>query len=268
MTREVNILQNIQHPNIVCYKGIYEGEHFIYILLELAAGGELFDKIVDSGKVSEVEAKRLFTQMLSAVSYLHKHKITHRDLKPENILLDQNGNIKISDFGLARFTDQYDMMTTLCGTPQYVAPEIVRIGRHMHTKPKQSEGYGPAVDMWSLGCSLYMLLTGELPFKSDDRYQLFYQIERGMYSFPADLWKNISVDAKDLVQRLLDLNPVTRISAEEALEHTWITGKKISNGKINSVEETNKNTSVTKKEILVHLIRKIQIIAKKAYYTR
>jgi len=189
--------------------------------LELAVGGDLLDKIQEVKKFIEPEAKRLFTQMLNAVAYLHKHGIAHRDLKPENILLDKNGNIKISDFGLARFVEQVEMMTTLCGTPQYIAPEIVCMGIPEEDKPPP-EGYGPAVDMWSLGCILYTLLSGELPFQNNNRKGLWHQIREGIYSFPPHLWNGISKIVKNLIRRLLDLNPDTRITAEGALEHPWI----------------------------------------------
>jgi len=222
IVREVEILEKIQHPNCVQYKGLFEGEKYIYIVLEYAAGGELFHKIENG--VSETEAKNLFTQMLNGVNYLHTHGIAHRDLKPENILIDTEGNIKISDFGLARFNAS--QMQSLCGTPQYVAPEVIRLGMAGMGAPPT--GYGRGVDMWSLGVSLYHMLTSELPFIESDRLALFHKIESGQYEFPAELWSEISEEAKDLVRRLLDTNPKTRITAEQALRHPWITNSRFS----------------------------------------
>jgi len=156
---------------------------------------------------------------LNGVNYLHLHGIAHRDLKPENILLDSRGNIKISDFGLARFDSTH--MNSLCGTPHYVAPEVIRLG--FGVVSTENGGYSKGVDMWSLGVSLYHILTSKLPFLAEDRMVLFQKIERGQYDLPAELWQGISDEAKDLVRRLLDINPATRISAEQALNHPWIT---------------------------------------------
>jgi len=182
--------------------------------------GNSIKKIKNGVPVPESESRKLFSQLLNGVYYLHEHDIVHRDLKPENILLDSRGNVKISDFGLARF--DATQMQSLCGTPQYVAPEVIRLG--FGVVSPENGGYGKGVDMWSLGVSLYHMLTSQLPFLDQDRKILFKKIEQGIYSFPAELWIGISEEAKDLVRRLLDINPNSRITAEQALCHPWING--------------------------------------------
>eukprot|EP01124_Arcella_intermedia_P024933 TRINITY_DN4327_c0_g1_i1.p1 TRINITY_DN4327_c0_g1~~TRINITY_DN4327_c0_g1_i1.p1 ORF type:complete len:479 (+),score=81.66 TRINITY_DN4327_c0_g1_i1:89-1525(+) len=216
IVREVQILEKIEHPNCVKYIALFEGIQYIYIVLEYAAGGELFHKIVNG--ISESEARGFFSQMLAGVHYLHSHGIAHRDIKPENILLDEKGNIKISDFGLARFAAS--RMQSLCGTPHYVAPEVIRLGMAGMMDPPS--GYGKGVDMWSLGVCLYCMLTTSLPFNDTDRMALYQKIEKGDYRFTPEQASTISDDAKHLVSRLLDTNPQTRITAEQALQHPWI----------------------------------------------
>jgi len=177
----------------------------------------------------------LFSQLLNGVYYLHEHDIVHRDLKPENILLDSRGNVKISDFGLARFDTT--QMQSLCGTPQYVAPEVIRLG--FGVVSPENGGYGKGVDMWSLGVSLYHMLTSQLPFLEKDRNILFKKIEQGCYSFPSELWIGISEEAKDLVRRLLDINPKSRITAEQALCHPWIKGSTLPQIPLNFTPQSN-----------------------------
>jgi len=222
--QEVNILKNIRHPNIISYYQIYDSENYYYIILELATGGELFDIIYENGPFPENKALLLFKDILMAVSYLHSQGITHRDLKPENILLSGDGTIKISDFGLARVNENTSLMTTLCGTPQYLAPEIIKLGMKTDTS---IEGYGKAVDMWSVGVILYIMLTGEPPFISEEKMELFKLIETGSYTFPEYLWVDISEDAKNLVRNLLQVDPIKRLTAEQALNHPWILGNEL-----------------------------------------
>jgi len=190
---------------------------YLYIILEYAEGGELFDYILKK-TITEDDARTLFKQLLDAVNYLHQHEIAHRDLKPENILLDEYGKIKLSDFGLARFLGEAAWMTTLCGTPQYVAPEVIKIGMS-DSEQEKNEGYGYAVDMRSLGVCLFMMLTKELPFDENDRFALFKRISTGYYQFDGKL---VSDEAKDLISRLLVIDPQLRLVAQEALQHPWI----------------------------------------------
>eukprot|EP01118_Nematostelium_gracile_P013043 TRINITY_DN4871_c0_g1_i1.p1 TRINITY_DN4871_c0_g1~~TRINITY_DN4871_c0_g1_i1.p1 ORF type:complete len:513 (-),score=103.21 TRINITY_DN4871_c0_g1_i1:1072-2610(-) len=225
--REINILKSIQHKNIISIVEICSSEKYLYIVLELATGGELFERIVSKGSHSEEETRFIFKQILEGVDYLHKNGIAHRDLKPENILLEspKSLNIKITDFGLARIVGEREMMTTLCGTPQYVAPEIIIASSRRNQNSDNKTGYGIQVDSWSLGAILYVLLSGKPPFDDEDGngVSLFEQIEGGMYKFPAEDWGHVSDQAKQLVSALLTVDPIERMSVSAALEHPWIT---------------------------------------------
>ena len=198
---------------------------YLYIVLELAEGGELFDKIIEKTRFNETEAKLHFYQMASAIQYLHSKKICHRDLKPENILLcshdDKNPVIKITDMGLSKLVDLGTVLKTFCGTPQYIAPEVFK-GSGVFGGPKP---YSLKVDCWGLGVILYILLSGTPPFSEDRRIQqeLKEQILTANYTFYQQLFDNISVEAKDLIQKCLKVEPSERISAEEILNHPWLT---------------------------------------------
>lgn len=180
-------------------------------------GGELFDKVVSIGQYDEPTAKLMSYQMVCAVKYLHDEGITHRDLKPENILLATEENetlIKVTDFGLSKFVDAGTMMKTFCGTPSYLAPEILlTVGMGAYTK---------AIDCWSLGVIIYICLVGYPPF-SDEREDMALnkQIIGGHYSFPKEYWKDISEEAIDLVKKLLTVDPKKRATLEEVIGHPW-----------------------------------------------
>eukprot|EP01098_Paradermamoeba_levis_P003063 TRINITY_DN1432_c0_g1_i10.p1 TRINITY_DN1432_c0_g1~~TRINITY_DN1432_c0_g1_i10.p1 ORF type:complete len:380 (+),score=66.81 TRINITY_DN1432_c0_g1_i10:426-1565(+) len=214
---EVNILMKVKHPNIIFIKEVFDSPNQLCIVLELSNGGELFDRIVKNGRFSEERCQNLFYQMLLAVEYLHSVGISHRDLKPENILL-QNLNddvIKISDFGLSRIIGEGSFMKTLCGTPQYLAPEIL-------TSVQKEEGYGKEVDLWSLGVILYILLCGYHPFDDTKPIPVLKQIRKGDFSFPEKDWGSISDSAKDLVRGLMTVEPSKRLTATQALNHPWM----------------------------------------------
>mmetsp|Transcript_71750 Transcript_71750/g.87973 ORF Transcript_71750/g.87973 Transcript_71750/m.87973 type:complete len:396 (+) Transcript_71750:67-1254(+) len=214
---EVNIMRQINHPNIVVLYDIFEGKTKLCLVLSLLEGGELFDRIIERGHFSERDASNQFVQMLSALSYLHDKKIVHRDLKPENLLYqtkDDNSPIKLIDFGLAGNITNGPLKTP-CGTPNYVAPEILR-----------RQPYGPQVDMWSIGVILYILLCGFPPFydDNDDLGRLYKKIKNADYSFPKPYWNAISDKAKDIIQQLLVADPDKRLSANQALNHDWCKG--------------------------------------------
>jgi calcium/calmodulin-dependent protein kinase I len=185
--------------------------------MELVTGGELFDRIVEKGSYTEKDAADLIKQVLSAVAYMHSEGVVHRDLKPENLLYhstDEDSKIMISDFGLSKMEDS-GIMATACGTPGYVAPEVLA------QKP-----YGKSVDVWSIGVISYILLCGYPPFYDENDANLFAQILKGEFEFDSPYWDDISEDAKEFIRQLMCVDVDKRLSCEEALQHAWITGAK------------------------------------------
>ncbi|CAM8899665.1 unnamed protein product [Rhodiola kirilowii] len=206
--REISTMKVIKHPNVVKLYEVMASKTKIYIVLDFVDGGELFDKIAKHGRLKEEEARRYFQQLIDAVDYCHSRGVYHRDLKPENLLLDSYGNLKVSDFGLSAFSQQGDgLLHTACGTPNYVAPEV------LHDK-----GYnGTASDVWSCGVILFVLMAGYLPFDEANIIQLYKKIYKAEFSCPP--W--FSTGSKKLIKRLLDPNPNTRITISELLENEW-----------------------------------------------
>jgi len=219
---EVKILQSVSHPCVINLEDVIDTQDFLFIVLELAEGGELFDKIIERTKMNEVEAKLHFFQIASAIKYLHSKNICHRDLKPENVLLctvdDANPIVKITDMGLSKLVDLGTVLKTFCGTPQYIAPEVVT------SAGMQDSTYTMKVDCWSLGVILYILLSGTPPFSEDRKcgLNLRTQILQANYQFYPQLFDSISSQAKDLITKLLKASPDERISAEDILKHPWL----------------------------------------------
>jgi len=210
---EVAILKQVKHPNIVCLKDLYETPQNLYLIMELVTGGELFDKIVEKGQYTEKEAATTVKKVLSSVDYLHSVNIAHRDLKPENLLLrgDDETDVMLSDFGLSKIINQDTMMETACGTPYYVAPEVL-----------SAQGYDKEVDLWSIGVITYLLLCGFPPFYGETLPEVFEQIMKADYDFPDPYWTDISKDAKDFISKLLVVDSKKRLTAKQAMQHPWI----------------------------------------------
>lgn len=218
---EVEILRKINNLGCISIKETFEDEERLILILELVTGGELFDKIIQSKRFDEIKSRHYFIQICEAIKYLHSMGIVHRDLKPENILLKSPSEdiIKLTDFGLSRIMDGGSNMKTLCGTPQYVAPEVL-----IQSGP-DSLGYNKAVDLWSLGVILYIFLSGYPPFNINESYD---DIKQANFNFDMDPWPTISLEAKDLIINLLIIDPDKRLDIRGALNHPWITGKNLS----------------------------------------
>lgn len=214
---EIEILKKLNHPCIIKIKDFFEAEDY-YIVLELMEGGELFDRVVGNKRLKEATCKLYFYQMLLAVQYLHENGIIHRDLKPENVLLSSQKEdclIKITDFGQSKILGETSLMRTLCGTPTYLAPEVlISLG---------TAGYNRAVDCWSLGVILFICLSGYPPFSEyKTQVSLKDQITSGKYNFIPEVWAEVSEKALDLVKKLLVVDPKARFTTEEALAHPWL----------------------------------------------
>ncbi|CDH54751.1 snf1-like protein kinase ssp2 [Lichtheimia corymbifera JMRC:FSU:9682] len=204
--REIQYLKLLRHPHIIKLYEVIVTPTDIIMVIEYA-GGELFNYIVEKGRMSEDDARRFFQQVICAVEYCHRHKIVHRDLKPENLLLDANNNVKIADFGLSNIMTDGDFLKTSCGSPNYAAPEVIS-GRLYA---------GPEVDVWSCGVILYVMLCGRLPF--DDEYipTLFKKINGGIYTMPSYL----SPETKYLLTSMLVVDPMKRITIQEIRQNPW-----------------------------------------------
>ncbi|KAL0434930.1 UNVERIFIED_CONTAM: CBL-interacting serine/threonine-protein kinase [Sesamum radiatum] len=207
--REISIMSRLSHPHIVRLFEVLATKRKIYFILEFVKGGELFAKVA-KGRFSEDLGRKYFQQLISAVSYCHLRGVYHRDLKPENLLLDESGDLKVSDFGLSALTDQVradGLLHTLCGTPAYVAPEILA-----------KKGYdGAKIDVWSCGVVLFVLTAGYLPFNDPNLMNMYKKIYKGEFRCP----KWMSPDLKRFLTRLLDTNPETRITIDEIKRDPW-----------------------------------------------
>eukprot|EP00927_Polykrikos_kofoidii_P045323 TRINITY_DN3925_c0_g4_i1.p1 TRINITY_DN3925_c0_g4~~TRINITY_DN3925_c0_g4_i1.p1 ORF type:complete len:504 (+),score=117.99 TRINITY_DN3925_c0_g4_i1:98-1609(+) len=216
--QEIAIMKVMDHPNIIRLDETFEDHQNIYLVMELCSGGELFDRIIEAGHFTEVQAAVLMHQIIRAIFYMHDNFVCHRDLKPENFIFLNRDPIekcllKIIDFGLSCWFKAGQTLTTKAGTPYYVAPQVLA-GKYDH-----------ASDMWSCGVIMYVLLCGYPPFFGENDHEVLAKVRTGTFSFNQADWKNISDDAKDLIRCLLKMKPEHRYSAQKALDHVWITEK-------------------------------------------
>ncbi|KAF9578971.1 hypothetical protein BGW38_004971, partial [Lunasporangiospora selenospora] len=205
--REIAIMKLINHPHVIRLYDVYETEQELFLVMEYVSGGELFEYLVNKGRLNETEALRFFQQIIVGLAFCHKRKICHRDLKPENLLLDDQLNVKIADFGMASLQKSGRLLETSCGSPHYASPEVV-------TGLKYD---GSSSDIWSCGIILYALLTGHLPFDDENIRQLLSKVKSGKFYMPTD----ISPGARDLISRMLTVNPKRRITMQAVLAHPW-----------------------------------------------
>ncbi|KAL5107235.1 5'-AMP-activated protein kinase catalytic subunit alpha-2 [Taenia crassiceps] len=207
LRREIQNLWLFRHPHIIKLYQVISTPTDIFMIMEYVSGGELFEFIVKSGKISEKDARKFFQQIISGVDYCHRHKVVHRDLKPENLLLDCNHNVKIADFGLSNIMQDGEFLRTSCGSPNYAAPEVISGKLYA----------GPEVDVWSCGVILYALLCGTLPFDEEHIPTLFKKIKAGFFHMPE--WLGASV--RDLLKKMLTVDPIKRISIDDIRKHPW-----------------------------------------------
>ena len=235
--KEIEMLMNLDHPNIIKIFEYYVDDLNYYVIMEFAEGGELYEQINKLKNFKEKHAAIIMQQLLSAVCYMHSKGIVHRDIKPENIMLESKSSedlsIKLIDFGTSNFIKNNQHLSMKIGTPYYIAPEVLK------------KSYGYECDIWSLGVILYMLLSGTPPFDGFDDQSILQKVKIGKYSLDGETWEIISNEAKDLINKMLTYSPENRISAEDALKHEWFK-------KFLKFKNTNTHIPLTK-EVMSHI---------------
>lgn len=214
LRKEYEILNTLSHSNIVQAFEFFEEDCCFYVVLEYLEGGELFDRIVKKTRYDEAEAREVVCLLLSAIKYCHDNNVVHRDLKPENLLMtsiDNDSSVKLADFGLAIVLNGSEVSVPKAGTPDYVAPEVI-----------QGKPIGKPVDMWAFGVIMFILLGGYPPFHDNNQKMLFSKISRGSYQFNPKRWSTVSNQAKDMISRLLTVDPSERLTATQAFSHDWV----------------------------------------------
>ena len=215
LEREARICRKLNHQNIVRLHDSIQEEAYHYLIFDLVTGGELFEDIVAREYYSEADASHCIQQILESVNHCHTNNVVHRDLKPENLLLASKAKgaaVKLADFGLAiEVQGEQNAWYGFAGTPGYLSPEVIK-----------KEPYGKPVDIWACGVILYILLVGYPPFWDEDQYNLYSQIKNGAYDYPTPEWDTVTPEAKNLINRMLQVNPAARITATDALKHPWI----------------------------------------------
>lgn len=207
--REIAIMKLIEHPHVLRLFDVYENKTHLFLILEYVGGGELFDYLVKKGRLSVKEARRFFSQIISAIDFCHKHCVCHRDLKPENLLLDEKQNIKVADFGMASLqVGDNSMLETSCGSPHYACPEVV----------KGIKYDGRKADIWSCGVILYALIVGVLPFDDDNLRHLLEKVKKGVFRIP----DNVQPDCRHLIKEMIKVDPTRRITMKQILNHQFL----------------------------------------------
>ncbi|XP_060806724.1 phosphorylase b kinase gamma catalytic chain, liver/testis isoform isoform X2 [Amyelois transitella] len=228
--QEIHILRMVAgHPYIIELQDVFESETFIFLVFELCKNGELFDYLTSVVTLSEKKTRYIMRQVLEGVRYVHSKSIVHRDLKPENILLDDQLNVKITDFGFAKILKEGEKLFELCGTPGYLAPETLKANMF-----EDAQGYGLEVDIWACGVIMFTLLVGCPPFWHRKQMVMLRNIMEGKYSFTSPEWADISEDPKDLIRRLLVVEPSERIGIQDALNHSFFNTVAIKSGGFNA----------------------------------
>uniref|UniRef100_A0A7E4VM11 Protein kinase domain-containing protein n=1 Tax=Panagrellus redivivus TaxID=6233 RepID=A0A7E4VM11_PANRE len=217
VNNELTILSRVQHPFVIRLEEVFRSNSKLFIVMEMASGGEMYDRVVSKGRYTEVEARQAVRMLLNGLAYLHGLKITHRDLKPENLLYSDprpEARLLITDFGLAhQATVSGETMKDTCGTPEYIAPEtLLRVP------------YTEKVDMWAVGVITYILMSGIMPFDDDCRSRLYTHIITANYVYYPQYWSGSEL-AKQFVDSLLETNPDQRLTALDALQHDWVLGE-------------------------------------------
>jgi calcium-dependent protein kinase len=223
---EVSILKTMDHPNILRIFEFYEDEDSFYLVTEYLTGGELFDFIIQKKQLNEVMAASFMKQLLGAINYCHRNNIVHRDLKPENLIRESTHEasaIKVIDFGESTLLLPGERLNSMLGTAYYIAPEVLRYD------------YNEKCDIWSCGVILFILLSGTPPFSGRSDAEILGKVRLGKYSFSNRVWRQVSVQAKDLIQRMMKVDVHARISAQQALEHPWFNKLKSSSAQDKAV---------------------------------
>lgn len=243
--RESKILQEVSkskdNTHVVRLYRTLEDKQFYTIAMEVLTGGELYHRICEKDKYNETSAKMIVKQLLSAVAFLHEKDIAHRDIKPENVLFvseDEDSDIKLTDFGFANFYSPSNKFVAACGTPLYVAPEIL-----------ERRAYDCQCDIWSLGVVVYIMLCGYPPFYGEEEEELYYRIKHAYYDFISPHWDHISDNAKDFIQNCFQLDPSKRIKAKDALKHKWFDAVEKEEHNLAIVQENMKRTIFKRKLI-------------------
>jgi len=211
LLQEVYLLKKVRHSNVIRLLEVFESPKHLLMVMEYAGGGDLLQYVKKRKRLSEEEARRIFKQIVYGLAHCHCRSVLHRDIKLDNILLDKEGDIKICDFGVSRVIKKSQRITEQCGTPAYIAPEII--------SDKGYSGFG--ADVWSLGILLYAMVCGTVPFKGQNMKELHASISSGGFSFPSQVEPLLTPAVKDLICRMLTISPRERISIPEILSHPW-----------------------------------------------